>query len=456
MYESSIRFLQLADWGGSNKYPFHNPSQTATANAMATVGADLKIQFILALGDNFYNFGIQGTSQSPRFNSSWNHVYYQDALMVPWLVCAGNHDHRGNVTSQIEYSKLNSRWVYPSLYHKHHYFSLDNSVSLDVILIDTTSYTGVNYGIFPSNVADIAQHRWIEESLANSTADYIIVGGHYPVYSVCDHGNTITLINHLKPLLDKYQAHYMSGHDHCAEHFIVNDTNYWLNGIGHGCCYQSTMMNEAPGNSLKYLISNDDFTVNIDDDHVEEGINGTVGGFSSIIITKQQMVVNFINQNQTVLYSSTVYPRTITRLVTRKSNSSSEFGIIFGITTVGLLFIVGLILLFYNIVKKKKNNFAANMNNKFNKLKQKHRLVSNDEGPSEEVDEYHKENKELMVSSVLHLDDKSHENENSDVISGNSISTRIAKISIYEEKETLLNCNQEEDINGSHNDDNYL
>jgi hypothetical protein len=59
---------------------------------------------------------------------------------------------------------------------------------------------------------------WIEDQMKASTAMYLLVGGHYPVYTVCQHGNTATLVTNLKPLLETYGAHFMSGHDHCMEH----------------------------------------------------------------------------------------------------------------------------------------------------------------------------------------------------------------------------------------------
>jgi len=64
------------------------------------------------------------------------------------------------------------------------------------------------------------QWVWIEAELAKSRADYLLVVGHYPVYSICEHGPTPTLVTHLRPLLQQYGAHYLAGHDHCMEHMI--------------------------------------------------------------------------------------------------------------------------------------------------------------------------------------------------------------------------------------------
>ena len=72
-------------------------------------------------------------------------------------------------------------------------------------------------------------------------------------------------------------------------------------------------MDGAPAGSLKYLLANPNATSQIDDDGVEIGVNGTVGGFSSVILTKQNMTVRFHDQNGTVLYTSYAYPRDTSR-----------------------------------------------------------------------------------------------------------------------------------------------
>lgn len=69
------------------------------------------------------------------------------------------------------------------------------------------------------------QFKWVEEQLIKATRDnypYIVVAGHYPVWSVSDHGPTKCLVEKLRPLLHTYNATaYFAGYiSHTL--FLVN------------------------------------------------------------------------------------------------------------------------------------------------------------------------------------------------------------------------------------------
>ena len=51
-----------------------------------------------------------------------------------------------------------------------------------------------------------AHYQWIESTLRASTAEILIVIGHYPVDSAGPHGSTKELYKNLQPLLEKYNV----------------------------------------------------------------------------------------------------------------------------------------------------------------------------------------------------------------------------------------------------------
>uniref|UniRef100_A0A8C5JQX9 Acid phosphatase 5, tartrate resistant n=1 Tax=Junco hyemalis TaxID=40217 RepID=A0A8C5JQX9_JUNHY len=106
----ALSFLALGDWGGLPEPPFVTPRQVATAAAMGRAAAELGGDFVLALGDNFYYEGVKD-EWDPRFQDTFERVFVSPGLRgVPWFVMAGNHDHAGNVTAQLRYSRHSPRW----------------------------------------------------------------------------------------------------------------------------------------------------------------------------------------------------------------------------------------------------------------------------------------------------------------------------------------------------------
>lgn len=306
---NSINFLGIGDWGGQGSSPYTTSSQLATAKGMGIVASQINSTFVVALGDNFYNSGIPVTDKgadSLRFADTWFDVYTADSLRTPWIVIAGNHDHSGNVTAQIAYSNVNSLWIYPDVYHAHHFSSDDKSVTLDLFMIDTIEIAGIlnaaetdaNY-FDPLPLVDIRSRRlassqvdWLSEQLAASTATYVIVGGHYPVYSVCEHGPTATLIQNVLPLLEKYQAHFIAGHDHCLEYIkeATSDVRHIVVGPGKECCYSSSNMNRVPAGSLQYYLAGDNK-------------GSVVGGFGSFTATSASLVIRLHDQDGNIMYT---------------------------------------------------------------------------------------------------------------------------------------------------------
>ena len=65
---------------------------------MGIVGEQLDIDFVISVGDNFYDDGLKGDTDT-SFEASFSHIYTHPSLQKQW--------YSGNLT----YSKLNSLHV---------------------------------------------------------------------------------------------------------------------------------------------------------------------------------------------------------------------------------------------------------------------------------------------------------------------------------------------------------
>jgi predicted MPP superfamily phosphohydrolase len=320
--KEDVNIIAVGDWGGLPVWPYHTPGQKAVAKGMDKVAGQMGSDFVLALGDNFYFDGINGDAHNKRFEKTFQDVYEGANLQIPWYVCAGNHDHKGNVTAQLEYTTVDptGRWIFPKEYHAHIYQA--NNVRVHIILLDTVELSDVSdthlsknegddgyFDTIPMAEKSVAQEQWdwLESQLSTSTADYILVGGHFPVYSACSHGNNPTLVAHLKPLLEQYDAHYLSGHDHCMNHLQETDkkVQYVLTGMGDFCCYGLDNADKVPKDSLRWYLS--------DENHKELSIHDLKyidGGFTSLKASKDQLEIKYYDQGAHELFSvDSIAPR---------------------------------------------------------------------------------------------------------------------------------------------------
>ncbi|XP_076133355.1 tartrate-resistant acid phosphatase type 5a [Alosa pseudoharengus] len=296
---SSICFLAIGDWGGLPYPPYITPIEKATAVEMGRIAEQMGTDFILALGDNFYYKGVTDVND-PRFEETFERVYTAKSLNVPWYVVAGNHDHAGNVMAQIEYSKVSKRWQYPYYYYELNLRIPQTDSTVTILMLDTVLLCGKTDDFLnqkphsPHSVHANRQLVWLQERMARSKADFLLVAGHYPVWSISEHGPTDCLLKKLRPLLVKYKATaYLCGHDHNLQYLKESGVGYVVSGAGNFVDPDTRHRKHVPHNSLKF------FT----------GKASTLGGFTHIEIDKKKMTITFIQARGTSLYRAVLSKR---------------------------------------------------------------------------------------------------------------------------------------------------
>jgi tartrate-resistant acid phosphatase type 5 len=159
----------------------------------------------------------------------------------------GNHDHIGNATAQIEYTQVSEKWfdflskslfghiskeklfkrILPDFNYVINIRTANGSTHvMSILVIDTVQLCGLNRSSrgqtrFEGILDDAdsrAQLKMIEdtlEKLSKTDVPYVIVAGHYPVWSISAHGPTPCMIEKIRPILQKYSVTaYFCGHDH--------------------------------------------------------------------------------------------------------------------------------------------------------------------------------------------------------------------------------------------------
>eukprot|EP01041_Mallomonas_annulata_P003151 gene3151-6201_t len=234
--KDSFNFMLTGDWGW-NSY-----NQTLTAYQMGVYSWLISAEFVIALGDNFYNDGVTNTTD-PLWYRAFHNVYTSKYLQIPWFPVLGNHDYHGNVSAQVERTALdNGVWTMPDKYYYYNYEIPGGGilciVYIDTCLIDPSAhdteaiYSNPNWEQLRQDHLD-----WIEDVLAeqNKTATWLLVAGHYPVYSVGDSGDNQNMIDNLLPIMKNSGVHaYICGHDHNHQHIYKDNFHFFVDGAGGG------------------------------------------------------------------------------------------------------------------------------------------------------------------------------------------------------------------------------
>lgn len=326
--ENIIRFLIMGDWGTqtkansySNKRLLENRNRNnnnnnngnqgngqnvymsvLVAKAMATYASTYPADFLLALGDNFYNNGVSSVEDA-LWTTYYKDVYNYDSLMVPWYAILGNHDYgsnkgAGSTQAQLEYS--DGRWHAGHCYMQS--FTVPNTaVTVDIVFVDSTllapeeTYqTSTASGLSAEDQSDRRQQQidCLESYLAGSNAHYLLVAGHYPIFSTGKNGpgDMVSMKEVLLPYLLQYDVDaYLCGHDHFMEHL-----SYQYGG----------------GKQMDFIISG---AAGKPDNQLYSGAycNATMrfaaatGGFTIAQISATELQLSFVDYNGEGLYTMT-------------------------------------------------------------------------------------------------------------------------------------------------------
>ena len=224
----AMSFLVIGDWGGSAR------ELRMLAATMTARHAQDFCSAVFTTGGNFLDAGVAGMDD-PQWESKFESVFDAAAFPVPFWAVLGMADIKGDADAQIAYSGAGSnRWKMPARNWSTVFSIGSATLQLRVTGIDTP-------GLLSASEGDRARRlAWIDSVLASSTQDLHLVIGHHPVYSNGRNGNTLGMIRHVKPLLEKHHIDaYVSGRDNDVQ--ILEP----VNGVHYLICGASTRVRDS-------------------------------------------------------------------------------------------------------------------------------------------------------------------------------------------------------------------
>jgi tartrate-resistant acid phosphatase type 5 len=220
----SLDFVVIGDLGRNG-----HSHQREVARQMGRSAASIGSRFVISVGANFYEDGVTGVAD-PQWQTSFEDIYNDPALMTKWHVILGNHDYQGNVEAQLAYSSTSPRWSLPAPYYTQAETLPDSAVA-ECFYLDTSRY--IREYLHRPKVQVQGQDKqaqidWLERALANSKAAWKIVVGHHQLLTVTGQNHDFPeMIGPFKPLLDRHGVHaYLNGHEHNLEHIAVDGVHY--------------------------------------------------------------------------------------------------------------------------------------------------------------------------------------------------------------------------------------
>ncbi|DAZ92701.1 TPA: hypothetical protein N0F65_008294 [Lagenidium giganteum] len=216
-----IRFIGMGDWGET----YEHGGVIAVRDGVLADAKTGSIDFILALGDNFYDKGVQ-TIDDKLWTTTWyDRFRIGTELTLPWISLLGNHDHYGNADAEVEFSKAtkpgSEYWIMPEKFYS----------------VDAKGTTGkkIKLMLTDTMIIDPASHfDWINKEVDDPDAAYVLALGHHHIYSAGGRGDNKkdAKMQAFRELLEsKSQVKaYFCGHEHDMQYLRSAQTDYFMMG----------------------------------------------------------------------------------------------------------------------------------------------------------------------------------------------------------------------------------
>lgn len=277
----ALNFIVVGDWGRAGFF-----NQREVGEQMGRTAEEIRSRFVISTGDNFYTTGVASVTDS-KWRRSFEEIYTAPSLQTPWYVTLGNHDWQGDPFAQVAYTGRSPRWRMPAPYFTSAARLDDDSTDVLFVYVDTTPLADFERAeIYPlSDTWDReAQLRWLDSTLAASTAEWKIVVGHHPIISgSARYRDNPYLLEQLLPLMERHGVQiYFAGHEHNLQHLRLpgRRMEHFISGAG------SLLRSPSPDDNTLWALR--------------------VPGFMAVSITPQMTYVQAIDDLGRIRYAVNV------------------------------------------------------------------------------------------------------------------------------------------------------
>jgi len=194
-----LTFLAIGNWGRRA-----HRHQVDVASGLARAAREYQADFVVTTGDNFCDDGVDGVLD-PQWHDSFDAVYDDAALDIPWYASLGDRDHRGDAGALVEYTQHDLRWRMSDQFYAINK-RVDDSTHAQFVFLDTTPLSA-DRDLAPADDASL-QLYWLRNMLAPSRSDWKIVIGHHALADLRLPDNTTAIA----PVLQNFGVQaYLSG-----------------------------------------------------------------------------------------------------------------------------------------------------------------------------------------------------------------------------------------------------